>query len=166
MTSDASTPTRYPESIVAAIATCLARSRPRLAGAWLVGISGLQGCGKNTFTPQLKITLAHQGVSSVAMSLDDFYFGRFQRRRLARAVHPLLATRGVPGTHELQLLNDTLAALARAAVTSPALVLRFEKGRDTRIPRARWQHITQPPLTQPPQMVPLEGWCVGVPSQS
>ena len=53
------------------------------------------------------------------LSLDDLYLTRAQRQRLALDVHPLLATRGPPGSHDLAHLVKVLAAfyasdLARA----------------------------------------------------
>jgi D-glycerate 3-kinase len=38
---------------------------------------------------------------------------------------------------------------------------RFDKGSDTRLPPSRWRRIVRAP-----QIVILEGWCIGVPAQS
>lgn len=143
-----------------------------LAGLWtpsarrrthplLVGVSGLQGIGKSTLARQLREHARGLGIACEALSLDDFYLGRRARMQLARTIHPLLTTRGVPGTHELPLLESTLAALARASPASPARLPRFDKGRDTRLPPSRWRRVTQAP-----RLVLLEGWCVGIPPQS
>src|SRR5690606_38677225 len=131
------------------------RSRPCLAG-----LSGLQGSGKSTLARQLAAAAGRSGFDCVALSLDDFYLGRRERARLARAVHPLLATRGVPGTHDLALLHDTLDALAVATPNRPARLPRFDKGRDTRLPPSRWHRVARPP-----RLVVLEGWCVGLPPE-
>lgn len=128
---------------------------------WLAGISGLQGSGKSTFARQLAAAATTRGVACIALSLDDFYFGRRARTRLARDAHPLFATRGVPGTHDVALLAHALDALRRANTRTPALVPRFDKGRDTRLPPSRWRRVTVPP-----RLVLLEGWCVGVPPQA
>lgn len=160
MREDASTRSAYPEAVVAAtIEAALGRLRRRRA-PWLVGLSGLQGSGKSTFARQLAAAANARGVSCVALSLDDFYLGRRARRDLARAVHPLFATRGVPGTHDLGLLSRTLAALRRASAHDPARLPRFDKGRDTRLPPSRWRRVTSPP-----RLILLEGWCVGVPAE-
>jgi D-glycerate 3-kinase len=95
------------------------------------------------------------------LSIDDFYFGRAARLRLARDVHPLLATRGVPGTHDVDLLLGTLDALRKATPRRPARVPRFDKGMDTRVAPSRW-----PSIARMPGIVILEGWCIGVPPQS
>jgi D-glycerate 3-kinase len=126
----------------------------------LVGVSGLQGSGKSTLARQLAALARARGLRCEILALDDFYFGRRQRARLARDLHPLLATRGVPGTHEIELLRRTLGALARASTTAPVRIPRFDKGRDTRMAPSRWRRVTQAP-----GLVLLEGWCVGVPPQ-
>jgi D-glycerate 3-kinase len=156
MRNDAITHAGYPDAVVA---TVVAHAID--AGAWLIGLSGLQGSGKSTLSAQLVAATKRDGVSALALSIDDFYLGRAARARLARDVHPLLATRGVPGTHDVGLLLQTLADLRAASVRRPARVPRFDKGRDTRLPPSRWRHIAQPP-----RLVVLEGWCIGVPPQS
>ncbi|MDR3389202.1 MAG: kinase [Rudaea sp.] len=156
MSRDAITQAGYPDAIVGAVLAYLLRKK---AGErpWLVGVSGLQGSGKSTLAAQLVERARAQGMYALGMSIDDFYFGRSRRLRLARTVHPLLATRGVPGTHDLPLLESTLRDLRRASARRPARVPRFDKGRDTRLPPSRWRHVTRPP-----ELVILEGWCVGV----
>jgi D-glycerate 3-kinase len=125
-----------------------------------VGISGLQGSGKSTFARQLAAAANARGIACETLTLDDFYFGRRERARLARDVHPLLATRGVPGTHEVDLLVRTLDDLAFASDEHPVRIPRFDKGRDTRLPPSRWRRVAAAP-----RLILLEGWCVGVPPQ-
>ncbi|MDE2150272.1 MAG: kinase [Gammaproteobacteria bacterium] len=132
----------------------------RLVPRVLLGISGAPGSGKSTLAQALVAAAQRHGVAALALSLDDFYHGRAERLRLARAVHPLLATRGVPGTHDLDLLLATLDALNAASPRRPAPVPRFDKGRDTRHPPSRWRRITRSP-----QLLVLEGWCLGLPAQ-
>jgi len=102
--------------------------------ALVVGLSGLQGSGKSTLATQLVGAAQRRGIDALAVSLDDFYLGRRDRLRLARDVHPLLATRGVPGTHDPDLIEHTLDALVLATRAQPARLPRFDKGRDTRLP--------------------------------
>ena len=157
MAHDASTQGRYADAIVDALLDALTREPPR---PWLIGLSGLQGSGKSTLAAQLVEFAARRGIAALALSIDDFYFGRSARLRLARDVHRLLATRGVPGTHDVDLLLHTLDALRRATVRRPARVPRFDKGLDTRVPPSRWR-----PVARMPDLVILEGWCIGVPPQ-
>lgn len=127
------------------------------SGARIYGISGLQGSGKSTLAAQLVAAAAARGLDAVALSLDDVYLDRAQRARLAREVHPLLATRGPPGTHDLALACRTLDALrAGHAVRLP----RFDKRSDDRLPSGQW-----PLQDRRADLVFFEGWCLGVPAQ-
>jgi D-glycerate 3-kinase len=159
MRNDAITQAGYPDVVIATV-LALAAGRDR-ALPRLVGLSGLQGSGKSTLAAQLVAQARMDGIEALALSIDDFYFGRAARLRLARDVHPLLATRGVPGTHDIALLLQTLAALQAASAEAPARVPRFDKGRDTRLPPSLWRRVARPP-----HLIVLEGWCVGVPAQS
>jgi len=160
MARDGITAAGYSPAVVEAALDALLASLGARRAPWRVGVSGLQGSGKSTLARQLAAAAERRGIRSVVLALDDFYLGRAARRRLARDVHPLLMTRGVPGTHDLALLARTLAALAQADPRRPAVVPRFDKGRDTRLPPSRWRRVAQPP-----RLVLLEGWCVGVPAQ-
>lgn len=131
---------------------------PGRATPFLLGVSGVQGSGKSTLAARLA-ERAHD-IGAVALSLDDVYLSRAARQRLAHDVHPLLATRGVPGTHDLPLLHATLDALAAASPTRPASLPRFDKGRDGRLPPRDW-----PRIHAPPRLIVLEGWCLGLPPQ-
>jgi len=162
MRRDASTRPGYPADVVArvldAILAARAAAKRRVA---CIGLSGLQGSGKSTLAARLAALARAHGIACEVLSLDDFYFGRRERARLARERHPLFASRGVPGTHEVALLERTLAALARPIGAAPLRVPRFDKGRDTRLPPSRWRRVRRTP-----ELVLLEGWCVGVPAQA
>ena len=161
MPGDAITQAGYPDAVIGALFDAMTRAQRKRAPSWLIGLSGLQGSGKSTLAAQLVEHARERGVAALAMSIDDFYHGRDARRRLAHTVHPLLATRGVPGTHDVGLLLRTLAHLRNATGDRPACVPRFDKGRDTRLPPSRWRRIAQAPA-----LVILEGWCIGVPAQT
>lgn len=138
--------------------------RTRITGArgmFVLGLSGPQGSGKSTLARALVRAARTHGIPAQTLSLDDVYLGRRARRALARAVHPLLCTRGVPGTHDLDLLRQTLQALPLASPDRPVRLPRFDKGRDTRRPAGRW-----PQIKTAPRLLVLEGWCVDVPAQS
>ena len=96
----------------------------------LVGLSGCQGSGKSTLVKAIAHVLEDvHHVTAVVLSLDDFYLTKAERESLARHVHPLFATRGVPGTHDVDLLRQTLSAL-RTGV--PASLPVFDKAVDDR----------------------------------
>ena len=125
----------------------------------LVGVSGCQGSGKSTLGRAMaRIAADVFGIPAAALSLDDFYLTRAERQRLAATVHPLLATRGVPGTHDLDLLQGTLQALA--SNEGPVALPGFDKSRDERTNSVQWRQVCAPL-----GLVFLEGWCVGVPPQ-
>lgn len=131
----------------------IARSRR----PYILGLSGLQGSGKSTLARVMKAEAESRGWPTDVLTLDDFYYPRSERETLAREVHPLLRTRGVPGTHEIELLLSVLAALPQASEKLPVTWPRFDKGRDTRIPPSRW-----PKVTRAPKLVILEGWALGL----
>lgn len=122
-------------------------------GPIFVGLAGAQGSGKSTMAPRVVARLSDLGLRAAVLSLDDFYLTRAERLTLARSVHPLLATRGVPGTHDLALLGLTLDALLAAC---PVAVPRFDKSADDRLAADWW-----PTFNSPFDVVLLEGWCVG-----
>jgi len=123
----------------------------------VIGLSGPQGSGKTTLAELLRQRLDAGGMSVVALSLDDFYLRRAERQHLAATVHPLLLTRGVPGTHDVDLALKVLAALRRPGeVRLPV----FDKARDDRLPDSEWRVVRAPV-----DVVLFEGWCVGAPAQ-
>jgi D-glycerate 3-kinase len=124
----------------------------------VIGLCGAQGSGKSTVAAAVVERLVASGVAAAALSLDDLYLTRADRLALAAAVHPLLATRGVPGTHDTELGLALFAALDRGeAVRMP----RFDKGSDDRAPEDAWQ-----PVAAGPDVLIFEGWCVGAVRQS
>lgn len=123
------------------------------AGPLVVGLTGSQGSGKSTLAAQLRPLLNAAGLRAVVLSLDDLYLPRAERHRLARDVHPLFATRGVPGTHDVALGVATLAGLGRASQTP---IPRFDKASDDRLPQSEWVRFDGPA-----DVVVFEGWCVG-----
>ncbi len=123
----------------------------------LVGVQGAQGTGKTTSSAFLAQAL-EQSAPTLVLSLDDFYLTREQRAHLAGEVHPLLQTRGVPGTHDLVLLNSVLDDLL--AGRHPYLP-RFDKAIDDRLPESQWDRAPGPF-----GYVLLEGWCVGATAQA
>lgn len=125
------------------------------SGTTLLGVSGAQGSGKTTLTRSLADLLEHSGLAVATLSLDDFYLPRAERERLARDEHPLWATRGVPGTHEVSRLRDVLMDLRSGR---GAVVPVFDKARDDRLPREAWRKL--PSIEY--RFVLFEGWCLGI----
>lgn len=127
----------------------------------MVGIHGAQGTGKSTLTDFLRVLLAYRyRCPTASLSLDDLYHTRQTRAELARDIHPLLATRGVPGTHDLNLGQRVLDALMSANAGSRTPLPAFNKALDDREPEENW-----PLFIGRPGIILLEGWCVGIPPQ-
>ncbi|MEM8942928.1 MAG: hypothetical protein AAGC91_12300 [Pseudomonadota bacterium] len=123
-------------------------------GTLYVAINGCQGSGKSTLAAYLVAWLRHEHeLAALALSLDDFYLTRSERELLAQRHHPLFATRGVPGTHDVDLLIQTLRSLSQDKTLE---VPRFNKADDDRAPESDWDRIAGPL-----DVVILEGWCLG-----
>lgn len=126
----------------------------------VVGINGCQGSGKSTLAQALAWLLKHEHqASSCIMSLDDFYLTQAERQQLDLDVHPLLAQRGVPGTHDTRMATRLLSLLKDGQC--PVDIPRFSKADDERAPADQWQRVSTTP-----DIVILEGWCLGVGAQN
>lgn len=124
----------------------------------VLAISGLQGSGKSTLAAQVVALAQQRGLRAATLSIDDVYLTRAERQRLARHVHPLLLTRGPPGTHDLGLAHATLDAIAARA---PVALPRFDKLADERMPATQW-----PRLQEGVDLLVFEGWFLGTPAQA
>jgi D-glycerate 3-kinase len=123
----------------------------------IVGVCGTQASGKSTACEQVVQFLEAQGLTAGVLGLDDLYLGRKARAELALNVHPLFATRGPPGTHDVTLGSAVVDAVLRGeAVQLP----RFDKRADEPIPRDAW-----PELPANCDVLLFEGWCVGAKAQ-
>ncbi len=146
------------EQNVIPIAQALAENRNQRDDTLLVGINGSQGSGKTTLGDALVVAFKELGLEAVAISIDDFYLTKQAREHLAQQVHPLLKTRGVPGTHDTVLANLTLDQLTSAQ--GEVAIPRFDKSVDDRLPMEQWDRCQAPV-----DVVILEGWCVGAKPQ-
>jgi D-glycerate 3-kinase len=121
----------------------------------VVGINGAQGSGKSTLCRFLEVLLVEHNQRAATLSIDDLYLTRAERERLGREVHPLLATRGVPGTHD--------PALGLAVVEA------FRAGRDLALPRFDKSVDDRSPSVErvdgPLDVLLFEGWCLGAAPQ-
>ncbi|MBW2214208.1 MAG: kinase [Deltaproteobacteria bacterium] len=120
----------------------------------VLGLNGAQGTGKSTLARLLQQLLERiHGLRAAIVSLDDIYLSGADRLQRANTIHPLLATRGVPGTHDVDLGIRVLRCLREGR---PIALPRFDKAKDERHPAAEW------PLWEGRcDVVLFEGWCVG-----
>jgi len=131
------------------------RSNQRIP--WVVGINGSQGSGKSTLSSFLQIVLSHKyGLNCIVLSIDDLYKTKLSRQQLGQKVHPLLKTRGVPGTHDMELafrvFKDVLESNSESIIRIP----RFDKSQDDRLTEDRWELYKGKV-----DVLLFEGWCVG-----
>ncbi len=129
----------------------------------MLGIQGCQGSGKSTLAHFLAALLAQNfNLSCCVLSIDDFYFSKSKRLELAKTVHPLFATRGVPGTHDTELAMSTFSALLQPRQDyKPVLLPRFNKALDDLEDKKLW-----PEQREKVDVIIFEGWFVGAPAES
>lgn len=122
-----------------------------------VGINGAQGTGKSTLAAFLRLALeSNSGWRVAVLSIDDFYLTKAEREELGKRIHPLLETRGVPGTHDMAMLAACVEKLRILDAETSLSLPRFDKARDDRADPGAW-----PVIVGPVDLIIVEGWCVG-----
>ena len=130
-------------------------------GALVLGVNGAQGSGKSTLCEFLTLVLRHGYEHRVVgFSIDDLYKTRAERTQLAAGIHPLLETRGAPGTHDVELGLSLIDQLITAGPDDVTRIPSFDKALDERRPESDW-----PAHDGPTDIIILEGWCVGAKPQ-
>jgi D-glycerate 3-kinase len=126
----------------------------------LLGLSGGQGSGKTTIAKILKIILKNFfGREIHVSSIDDFYKTLEDRKKMSETIHPLFKTRGVPGTHDIILAKKFLRNMKIKKFKKIKLP-KFDKSNDDRFKSKYFYNIKKKP-----EIVILEGWCVGAKPQ-
>lgn len=147
-TLDSDAPKDY-QALSARLALYWSRNRSRRCPA-RIGIAGGQGAGKSTLSQLISDACKFFGLRVCVLGLDDFYLTKAERRALAVDIHPLLETRGAPGTHDLGWCRRAVEGVcAPGRMELP----RFDKGQDDRAETV-W-------VEGPFDLVLLEGWCIG-----
>ena len=127
----------------------------------LIGLAGGQGSGKTTISSILTLILQKYFKLNVfKVSIDDFYKTRKDRKLLSKNKHSLLMTRGVPGTHDIDLMLNFFKKIKDKNFKS-LQIPKFNKSIDDRFPKRLWYKIKSKP-----DIVIFEGWCVGAKAQS
>ena len=126
-----------------------------------LGVSGGQGSGKTTVTEILKIILKKFFKRQIHVnSIDDFYKTLEERNKMSNKIHSLFKTRGVPGTHDINLVKKFFNFIKKEKFRKIKLP-KFEKARDDRLKKKYWYSVKKKP-----EIVILEGWCVGAKPQT
>ena len=127
----------------------------------IIGLAGGQGTGKTTITSIISIILKkYFKLDIFKISIDDFYKTRKQRTLLSQNKHSLLMTRGVPGTHDIDIMLNFFKKI-KVKNFKILKLPKFNKGVDDRCKQSLWYKIQSKP-----DVVILEGWCVGARSQN
>ena len=127
---------------------------------FIVGLAGGQGTGKTTISSIIKIILEKYFKLEVfKISIDDFYKTREERYRLSKKIHPMLMTRGVPGTHDVQMMLDFFKK-SKIKKFKNIMLPNFNKAIDDRFSKKKWYKINRRP-----DVIIFEGWCVGARSE-
>ena len=118
-------------------------------------IAGSQGAGKSTLAILFKLALEKIYKKKVMLlSIDDYYLSKKKRIKLSKKIHPLLITRGVPGTHDIVALKNDIINFQQKKfpITTPT----FNKLKDDVSIKKK--------IIKNAEILLLEGWCCGSPS--
>ena len=115
-------------------------------------ISGSQGVGKSTLAIIIKLVIEKIYKKKVMiLSIDDYYLSKNKRNEISKKIHPLLKTRGVPGTHDINKLRRHINNFNKQKF--PISTPKFDKLEDD-------CSKTLNKVTSA-QILILEGWCCG-----
>ena len=115
-------------------------------------ISGSQGIGKSTLVLILKSVIENiYNKKVMSLSIDDYYLSKKKRLQLSKKIHPLLQTRGVPGTHDLNKLNKHVNQFNKKKF--PIIIPIFDKLSDDTVKKTN--------IINKADILFLEGWCCG-----
>ena len=115
-------------------------------------ISGSQGAGKSTLAKLFKLVIEKIYKKKVMLlSIDDYYLSKNQRLKLSKKIHPLMITRGVPGTHNITALKDHINNFKKQHF--PIITPTFNKLKDDISHKRK--------VIKNAQILLLEGWCCG-----
>jgi D-glycerate 3-kinase len=128
---------------------------------YFVGLAGGQGTGKTTISSLIRIILIKYFKLKVfRISIDDFYKTRKERISLSKRIHPMLLTRGVPGTHDINMMLSFFKKVKSKKFKRLKLPT-FNKAIDDRSNKKSWYE-----LNEKPDVIIFEGWCVGAKSET
>ncbi len=118
----------------------------------IIGISALPGTGKTTLGKWLESISLKFNFKISVISIDDFYLPS-EEMELAIRNNPWNVSRGFPGSHSIDLMNDKLLEWKfDGKLNVPVFDKSLRNGLGD---RASWRHDT-------PDILIIEGWFLGV----
>lgn len=121
----------------------------------IIGIQGIQGCGKSTLARQLCSSNMFE-----CISIDDFYLTHEQiENQYYYTREKRWKCRGNPGTHDIALLDTVLANFRNGMkdISVPVYDKGLHNGRGDRIGFRKLKDCTT---------LLVEGWCIGFVSKN
>ncbi|KAG7799456.1 hypothetical protein KL944_004054 [Ogataea haglerorum] len=128
-----------------------------------IGLEGPQGSGKTYVSTKLvkKLSIKFHKLNIIRCSLDDFYLTFEEQKKVGELNRDniLLQGRGLPGTHDLQLLLECFGQIENGSddVTIPFYDKSLHKGKGDRAPEKKWTHLQGCKV----DVVLFEGWFTG-----
>ncbi|GME81149.1 unnamed protein product [Ambrosiozyma monospora] len=130
----------------------------------IIGIEGPQGSGKTWLATHLKEQLSKlfPSLNFINFSMDDFYL-TFQEQCIVNEKNKgnmLLQGRGLPGTHDLDLLKECLLEIQSGenSVEIPVYDKSLNSGKGDRLPHKDWIRIEKDKKVD---VLIFEGWFNG-----
>jgi len=115
-------------------------------------IAGSQGAGKSTLAKLFKLVIEKiYNKKVMLLSIDDYYLSKNQRLKLSKKIHPLLVTRGVPGTHNIKALKNHVNQFKKKHF--PINTPTFNKLKDDITNKRK--------VFKNAEILLMEGWCCG-----
>ena len=117
----------------------------------ILGFSGLPGSGKSTLGFWIDSVAKELGIDIKVISLDDFYLPS-NEMDIAMKGNPWNVPRGFPGSHSLDLLNQTLDVFLKSGLLKyPTFDKSLRNGKGD---RSGWREVKTKVLI-------MEGWFLG-----
>ena len=117
----------------------------------IIGFSGLPGSGKSTLGFWIDSVARDLSLDIKVISLDDFYLPG-EEMDIAMNGNPWNVPRGFPGSHSIELLNQSLDTFLKTGFLKTPV---FDKSlRNGKGDRSGWCELQ-------PKVIILEGWFVG-----
>lgn len=130
----------------------------------LLGLQGPQGIGKTWLSNQIteELTNAHK-IHTIVLSLDDFYWTRQEQQKIEEQdqSNRLIKGRGLPGTHDLNLAENTLNSLLKINQIKETTLPHYDKSAYNGLGDRKGYKKYCVPTDETIQLIIFEGWMVG-----